>query len=122
MYSRNGLETMVGNKGTQLSVGQKQRIVLARALIRQPTILLLDEATSALDSQSESLIRDALEKAKKGRTTITITHRISTIIKADWIYVMEQGAIVEEGTHSELMAREGRYRSLFVASTSGQAI
>lgn len=113
---------MVGNKGTQLSVGQKQRIVLARALIRQPTILLLDEATSALDSQSEGLIHDALEKAKEGRTTITITHRLSTIVKSDCIYVLDQGTIVEEGTHTELMARGGRYHSLFVASISDQVI
>ncbi|KAL6699319.1 multidrug resistance protein [Trichoderma pleuroticola] len=115
-----GFNTAVGNRGTQLSVGQKQRIALARALIRQPTILLLDEATSALDSQSETLILDALEKGKESRTTITVAHRLSTIIKADRIYVLDQGIIVEAGTHAQLMAKRGRYYGLYTASTGGQ--
>ncbi|XWW96038.1 hypothetical protein V2A60_004008 [Cordyceps javanica] len=117
-----GLNTEVGSKGVQLSIGQKQRIVLARTLLRKPKILLLDEATSALDSQSESIIQEALEKMKRARTTITIAHRLSTIVKADNIYVLNDGRIVESGSHAQLMARKGDYHRLYMASKSGQTL
>lgn len=119
---RDGFDTQVGSRRNQLSVGQRRRIVLARALLRRPKILLLDEATSALDSQSESSIQQALEKAKQGRTTITIAHRLSTIVKADRIYVLGEGRIVEAGTHGQLMAIKGSYYGLYTASKSGQTL
>jgi len=103
---------MVGNRGSQLSAGQKQRPALAKVLIRNPAILLLDEATSALDSQSESLIQNMPERAKKGRATITIANRLSTIVKADKIYVLDRGMITETSTHAELMALKGHYSTL----------
>lgn len=115
-----GFSTTVGSRGGQLSGGQRQRLAIARALIKNPSILILDEATSAVDSQSESLIQETLEKVSRGRTTITIAHRMSTIRKADVIYVLDQGRIVEHGSHSELMARRARYYQLFSASMGGQ--
>ena len=108
-----GYDTEVGNRGLKLSGGEKQRISLARVILKDPKILILDEATSALDSISENAIQDALEAMMKGRTSIVIAHRLSTILKADRILVVKDGVISEQGTHEELLALGGTYRDLF---------
>jgi len=108
-----GYQTLVGERGARLSGGQKQRISLARAILKNAPILLLDEATSALDTESEALVQDALERFMIGRTTIVIAHRLSTIIGADRVLVLDGGRIVEEGSHAELVARNGLYQELY---------
>ncbi|XP_021367207.1 multidrug resistance protein 1-like isoform X1 [Mizuhopecten yessoensis] len=110
-------ETLVGERGAQLSGGQKQRVAIARALVRDPRILLLDEATSALDTESEAVVQEALDKARAGRTTIVIAHRLSTIKTADSIAGFKDGEIVERGTHDQLMAQGGVYKTLVTLQT-----
>jgi ATP-binding cassette subfamily B protein len=108
-----GYDTAVGERGLKLSGGEKQRVGIARTLLKNPPILLLDEATSALDTETEQGIQDALSRAGQGRTVITIAHRLSTIADADQIVVLEKGQIVEHGTHADLLTRQGRYADLW---------
>jgi subfamily B ATP-binding cassette protein MsbA len=113
-----GLHTLVGEDGVMLSGGQRQRIAIARAILKDAPILILDEATSALDTESERHIQEALEEVMKGRTTLVIAHRLSTIEKADIIVVMENGRIVEQGSHSELLKQQGAYSKFHILQTN----
>uniref|UniRef100_A0A8C3VFI4 Phosphatidylcholine translocator ABCB4 n=1 Tax=Catagonus wagneri TaxID=51154 RepID=A0A8C3VFI4_9CETA len=118
----NKFDTLVGERGAQLSGGQKQRIAIARALVRNPKILLLDEATSALDTESEAVVQVALDKAREGRTTIVIAHRLSTVRNSDVIAGFDDGVIVEKGSHDELMKAKGVYFNLVTVQTKGNEI
>jgi ATP-binding cassette subfamily B protein len=107
-----GYKTLVGERGVQLSGGQKQRIAIARAMLKDPRILILDEATSALDAESEHLVQEALERLMKGRTTLIIAHRLSTVVGANRVMVLDGGKVVQSGSHTALMGQEGLYRRL----------
>jgi ATP-binding cassette, subfamily B, bacterial len=117
-----GFDTIVGERGYKLSGGEKQRIAIARVILKDPRILILDEATSSLDTTSERLVQSALEPLMEGRTTIAIAHRLSTILKADVIFVVDRGTIVERGTHDELLARGGLYAQLYEQQFQGGLI
>jgi ATP-binding cassette subfamily B protein len=109
-----GYETIVGERGYRLSGGEKQRLALARVILKDPAVILLDEATSHLDSQSEALIQEALARVMEGRTSLVIAHRLSTVLVADQILVFQDGRIVERGRHADLLAAGGLYAELFV--------
>ncbi|MGD9890617.1 MAG: ATP-binding cassette domain-containing protein, partial [Dehalococcoidia bacterium] len=114
-----GYDTLVGERGGRLSGGQRQRVAIARAIVRNPAILLLDEATSALDPATEAAINKTLNTLAQGRTTIFVTHRLSSVVTADMIYVLDQGRMVEQGTHSELLAHGGVYAHLWQQQGGG---
>jgi ATP-binding cassette subfamily B protein len=115
-----GYNTIVGERGYRLSGGEKQRLAIARVILKDPRVLVLDEATSHLDSQSEALIQDALEKIMENRTSIVIAHRLSTILAADQILVMDRGQIIERGKHADLLAQGGLYAQLYETQFRGQ--
>jgi ABC-type multidrug transport system fused ATPase/permease subunit len=108
-----GYDTLIGERGVRLSGGQRQRLAIARALLKDPPLLILDEATSALDTESERLVQQALDKLMQGRASLVIAHRLSTVQSADLIVVLDQGRVVEQGRHAELLARGGLYQRLY---------
>ena len=117
-----GLDTIVGDRGYRLSGGEKQRVALARLLLKAPSIVVLDEATAHLDSESEAAVQQALSLALRGRTSLVIAHRLSTVLNADQILVIEAGQVVERGTHEDLLAADGLYAELYYTQFKGQEI
>jgi subfamily B ATP-binding cassette protein MsbA len=118
-----GFDTLVGERGVKLSGGQRQRLAIARVFLKNPAIVILDEATSSLDSESERLVEEAMQELLQGRSTLIIAHRLSTVLRADRVVVLDRGKIVEEGRHSDLLASEGVYSRLYRGQfRSGEAI
>jgi ATP-binding cassette subfamily B protein len=117
-----GYDTVVGARGHRFSGGEKQRLAIARTLLRDPRVLVLDEATSALDNETERLVQAALDEASRGRTTITIAHRLSTVRDADRIVVLDSGSVAEQGTHEDLLDADGRYARLVGAAERAVAL
>ncbi len=115
-----GYETVVGERGYRLSGGEKQRVAIARALLKDPAILILDEATSSVDSVTERAIQEALERVTRGRTVLAIAHRLSTVLRADVVFVIDHGRLVESGTHGELVAKGGHYARLYEHQLLGE--
>ncbi len=116
-----GYDTVVGERGIKLSGGQRQRVAIARAILKDPAVLILDEATSSLDTESERLVEEAMETLLENRSTLIIAHRLSTVRRADRVVVLDRGRVVEEGTHGELLGREGVYAKLYRGQFRGEA-